>query len=782
MVMLRRKLVRDLRHMRGQAIAIALIVASAVAMYVTMRGMYESLLVTQRRYYEQYRFPHVFASLKRAPDSVAQRIREIDGVAVVDTRVSIGVTLDVRDLPEPASAQLISVPDRGEPLLNALHIRRGRTIRNADEAYVSEAFADANRLAPGETLDAVINGRWRKLRIAAVVITPEYINEARGQAFPDNRRFGVLWMRHEELAAATGMHGAFNDLALTLAPGASEADVISAVDRILAPYGCLGAYGRDEQQSHRMIRDELAQDRITSLVIPAIFLAVAALLIHLLLLRVVSSDREQIAVLKAFGYENGAIARHFAELALVIVGAGVLLGVPVGIRLGHGLTSLYTRFFHFPSLTFEPGLTAIAISAGVAVAAALVGSLVAVRRVVALPPAEGMRAEAPIAFGRTSVDRVMKLVSPPVRMILRSMQRRPLRTLMSLVALSTAAMILVVGQFSTDSLDRIIAITFRSAQTDDATITFNEVRGDDARHALARLPGVTRVEPMRVVPVRIRSGPLSKRTMLTGLERDAQLRRLIDADGRRLELPPAGIVLTKMLAKRLGVRAGDFVMVESLEARRSVERMEVTALVDEMIGIGSYASRDAVNRFMREGPSMSGANLAIDPHLAPRLYAYLKNTPAVASVALREAMLESFLKTIAENITISVTTIVTFAAIIAFGVIYNGARIALSERGRDLASLRVLGFSAGEVGAMLIGEQVILTLISIPLGFAAGWGVSAWIAHLFESEVYRIPLVISGKTYATSFFVIAVAAVFTAFVVQRRIATLDLVSVLKTRE
>ena len=782
MVMLHRKLLRDLRHMRGQAIAIALIVAAAVATYVTLRGAYESLLVAQQSYYDAYRFPRIFASLKRAPDSVAQRIREIDGVAVVDTRVSLGITLDVPNLPEPASAQLISVPDRGEALLNRLHIRRGRPIRGGDEVYVSEAFADANALGPGDTLSAVINGRWRKLRIAAVVLTPEYINEARGQAFPDNRRFGVMWMRHEELSSATGMHGAFNDVALTLAPGASEADVITAVDRVLAPYGGLGAYGRDEQQSHRMIRDELAQDRITAVIIPGIFLAVAALLIHLLLLRVVTSEREQIAVLKAFGYENGAIALHFAELGVIIVAAGSLLGVPLGIWNGRSLTKLYTQFFHFPSLTFHVSAVAIALSVGIALASALIGSFVAVRRVVDLPPAEGMRAEAPIAFGQTSIDRAMKAVSPPVRMILRSMQRRPFRTLMSLIALSTAGMILIAGQFSYDSLDRIIAITFRSAQNDDATITFNEVRGESARHTLQRLPGVTRVEPIRVVPVRIRSGALSKRTMLTGLERDTQLRRLVDADGRIVELPPAGIVLTTMLAKQLHVRAGDLVTVESLEARRSVERMEVTALVDEMIGNGSYAPRETVNRFMREGPSMSSASLAVDPHLAPRLYARLKAAPAVGSVSLREAMLQSFRKTIVQNITIMTTVIVLCASIIAFGVIYNGARIALSERGRDLASLRVLGFSSREVGAMLIGEQLILTLISIPIGFAAGYGISAWIAHLFESEVFRIPLVVSARTYAVSFFVIAVAATFTAFVVQRRIATLDLVSVLKTRE
>jgi putative ABC transport system permease protein len=260
------------------------------------------------------------------------------------------------------------------------------------------------------------------------------------------------------------------------------------------------------------------------------------------------------------------------------------------------------------------------------------------------------------------------------------------------------------------------------------------------------------------------------------------MRRLVSMNGRQAMLPRRGLVLTKKLAEILEVSAGDDVIIEALSAPRSIASMRVAALVDESIGVSAYAAREEVNRFMREGPSLTGAYLAVQPAHAAELYATLKATPAVASVSLREAMLASIRQTIVENIYISASMIVAFACIIAFGVIYNGARIALSERGRDLASLRVLGFSKGEVGAMLLGEQAVLTLASIPIGFAAGWALCLYIARLFDSEVYRIPLVISGRTYAISFFIIAIAAMFTAVLVQRRIGGLDLVEVLKTRE
>jgi putative ABC transport system permease protein len=496
------------------------------------------------------------------------------------------------------------------------------------------------------------------------------------------------------------------------------------------------------------------------------------------------SQREQIAVLKAFGHSNAAIARHFAGFALVIVAAGSAAGVPFGIWLGRNLMELYTKFFRLPSLTFEVSASAIAVSAGTAVLAALIGSITAVRGIVSLPPAEGMRGEAPLRFGRGWLDRtrLIRAVSPPVRMIFRSLQRTPMRTVLSVLALSTAGAILVVGQFSFDAVESMIDVQFRAAQTDDATIELMEVRGDEAVHAIARLPGVIRVEPVRTAPVRIRAGHRTRRTALVGLERGATMRRLIGSSGNEVALPIRGVVLTTKLAELLGVSAGDDVVIEALAAPRSIGSMRVTALVDETIGISAYASRDQVNRFLREGPALTAAHLAVQPARAAELYATLKTMPGVASVSVREAMLATVRKLIAESLFISASMIVGFACVIAFGVIYNGARIALSERGRDLASLRVLGFSKGEVGAMLLGEQALLTLASIPIGFAGGWALSISIARAFESEMYRLPLVISGRTWAISFFVIVLAAGFSAMVVQRRIRGLDLVEVLKTRE
>ncbi|HET7214876.1 MAG TPA: FtsX-like permease family protein, partial [Terriglobia bacterium] len=355
MTALDKKLWRDLRLMRGQLVTVALVVACGVATYVTMRGAYESVAAEQQEYYSRYRFAEVFSHLKRAPNSLAENIAMIPGVASVQTRVVVEVTLDVPNLPEPALGRLISIPEWPTPMLNDLCIRRGRYIEpgRRGEVLVSEAFARANHLDVGQSIGAVINGRWERLRIAGIAISPEYVYEIRGtEVFPDNRRFGVFWMGRKALGPAFNMEGAFNDVALTIAPGASEQEAITRLDALLTRYGGLGAYGRYDQISNRFLSDEIGQDRITGIFVPAIFLGIAALLIHIVLSRLVGTQRGAIGLLKACGYSNGSIALHYLKFALAAVLLGTVVGGPLGVWLGQGLAKLYEDFFRFPELRF----------------------------------------------------------------------------------------------------------------------------------------------------------------------------------------------------------------------------------------------------------------------------------------------------------------------------------------------------------------------------------------------------------------------------------------------
>lgn len=784
---LNQKLLRDLFHLRGQMLAIILIVACGIAGMVTMMSAYDSLRLSQATYYDHYRFADVFAQLKRAPEAIAAQIEAIPGVQRVQTRVVMDVTLDIPGLLEPATGRLISIPEQRTPMLNDLYIRRGRYIESgrSEQVLISEAFANANQLQVGDTLGAVINGRWKRLTLAGIALSPEYVYEIRGSdLFPDNQRFGILWMSRETLGAAFDMDGAFNDVSLSLMPGANEAAVIFRLDQILEPYGGLGAYGRYNQLSHRFLSDEITQLRVTAVFIPSIFLAIAAFLLHIVLVRIISTQRDQIAVLKAFGYSNRAIGLHYFQLVLLVLLLGDGLGLAIGFWFGSTVTQHYTNFFHFPLLRYQAGLGLILISVLVSGGAAILGAFMAVRRAVQLPPAEAMRPEAPPQFRPTLVERwgLQRFFSPSIRIIVRNLERKPIQAGLSILGIALSVAILVLGRYFTDAMDYMIDVQFRQVQREDITLVFNESRPARTRYALNHLPGVMQAEVFRSVPARLRFEHRSYRTGLQGLEPTGNLRQLLDRHLRSVHLPPNGLVLTTKLAEILGIQPGDLLTVEILEGDRPTHQIPVIGTLDELLGVSAYMDIHALNQLMGEGQTISGAYLAVDDQAINTLYTQLKQTPAVASVAIRQATIDRFRQTIAGSLTVFTTVLVLFACIIAFGVVYNAARIALSERDRELATLRIIGFTRDEIAFILLGEQAFLTLVAIPVGCSLGFGLAALMVATYDSELYRLPLVLSSVTYAYAIGVIAIAALFSGYLIRRQLNHLDLIAVLKTRE
>ncbi|HVY92704.1 MAG TPA: ABC transporter permease [Bryobacteraceae bacterium] len=784
---LHRKLLRDLIHLRGQILAVTLVLMCGIATYVCMRSAYVSLEDARSSYYSEQRFGDVFAHVKRAPESLVPSLAAIPGVAAVQTRVVTDVILDVPGLDEPATGRLISIPERRSPMLNDLFLREGRYIEPGrdGEVLISEAFAGANRLRVGDTLQAVMNGRWEQLHIVGIALSPEYIYEIQpSEIFPDNRRFGVLWMSRDILGPAFNMKGAFNDLSISLTRDADEQEVIARLDRILDRYGGLGSYGRSDQLSWRFLNDELGELRAYGLILPGLFLGVVAFLVNILLSRLVGTQRGQIAVLKAFGYRDLEIGGHYLELALVAIVLGAAAGIGVGLWLSAELMTAYTRYFHFPLLRLKVDMRLILVAVGISAGSACLGAISGVRRALALTPADAMRPEAPGIFRPGMLERIglRSLLAPTTRMIVRNLDRRRWRASFAILAVALAVAILVAGRYSIDAINRLVAVQFHAVQREDVMIVFQETRPERARYELEALAGVMRVEPYREIPVRMRFGNHSRRVAVLGLEPNGQLRRLVDDRLRPVDLPPDGLVLTTKLAEILSAKAGDWLTLEVLEGARPVRRVPIAALVDEPVGLGAYMRASAVHRLMRESDTISGAYLQVDAAAAPKLYSTLKRMPSISGVAVREAALASFWKTFGDSIWISTAFLVAFATVIAFGIVYNGARIALSERGNELACLRVLGFTRTEISGILLGEQGILTAAAIAPGFVLGFGLSALLARFFSRELFRLPLVVNAATYVFAALVIAGAALFSGLMVVQRLRHMDLTEVLKSRE
>ncbi len=785
--MLDRKLLRDLAGLKGQAAAIAMVIVSGVATFVMSVSTLDSLRRTQEVYYRDYRFADVFASLKRAPETLRGRIEAMPGVDAVETRVTAAASLEIRDFPDPVRAELVSIPSEGSPRLNRIFLRKGRMVDPSrdDEVVVSEPFAEAHRFLPGDTLTAVIQGKRKTLAIAGIGLSPEQIYQiGPGALFPDNKRFGVLWMARKPLAAAVDMEGAFNDVALTLSPGASLPDALRSLDGILARYGGLGAYGRKDQVSHRYLSEEFRQLGTLAAIFPAIFLGVAAFLLNIVLGRLVGTQREQIAVLKAFGYSNADIGLHYSKMAMLIASAGAAGGVAAGTWLGKGLAGIYMDFYRFPFLEFVLRTDKAAAACLVSVAAALSGGLQAVRRAALLPPAEAMRPEPPERYRETVVERLglKRLLSQPARMIARHIARSPVKSLLSVAGIALACAILMIGRFQEAAIDFLVDVEFRASRREDLAVAFVDPSSRSALHELAGLDGVQYAEPYRSVPVRLRHGNREYRTSLRGLEPGAHLYRLLDTELRPIGMPPSGMLLTDELGRILGLRAGDMVTVEVLEGRRPTRETAVAALTRQYVGVSAYMDLSALNRLLGDGDAISGAYLSVDKRRLPEIFRDLKGMPRVAGVAIRENEIRSFYDTLAETLLVFTFVNTLLAGTIAFGVVYNSARIALSERSRELASLRVLGYTRGEISYILLGELGAFTLAAIPLGFLAGRELCRYLAAKLGSDLYRVPLVLNPGTYGFAAAVVIVSACVSGLVVRRRLDRLDLVAVLKTRE
>ncbi len=784
-----RKLLRDLRLMWSQVLTIALVVASGVGGFITTLSAVDSLELARDRFYANGRFADVFASVKRAPNALTQTLLALPGVADVQTTIEQIVRIELPGVVDPVIGQLIGV-DREAPMrMNRVTLRNGRALDasaptdQAIPALVSAAFADARGLLPGTRISALINGKRRTLEVAGIALSPEFIF-AGSQGVPDLRGFGVFWVPREALAAAYDMQGAFNRIAIKLAPGASEPAVVDQLSAQLARYGGREAHGRKDQSSHAMLDSEIKEQRALGTLLPIIFLSVAAFLLNVVVSRLVATQREQIAAMKALGYPNQTIALHYLKLVLVIVALGLMLGVALGNWLGTQLIGLYAQSFHFPSFEHSVAGWLLVVSIGITVATAVLGTLNAILATVRLAPAEAMRPAAPGRYRRTVIERLgITRISPALRMILRNMERRPLRAALSIAGVAASVAIIVMGNFFSDAIDYIVDSQFNVAMRSDVIVWMTEPADDSARHEIARLPGVTAVESGRDVAVRFVNGHQSERGAIRGLTRHAELTRIVDQDNHvasRLDVD--GLVMNDRLAEKLRLRVGDRVQVEILEGRQRTLTMPLSFTVREMMGLNAYIERRALNRLLQEGDQSTWFAVVVERGREAALLEASKQLPRVVGVFSKASLLRNMQEVSARNIRIISAVLTIFATVIAVGVVYNNARIALAERTWELASLRVLGFTRTEVSGLLLGEMAIGIAIALPLGMALGYGLVQLVSRLVSSDQFLFPVVIQPATYAWAGIAVLISGVASALVVRRRIDKLDMVAALKTRE
>jgi putative ABC transport system permease protein len=781
------KILRDLRRLAPQAAAIALVLACGVATLILSVGTYRSLSETRAAYYERYLFGDVFTSAVRAPNVLAPRIAEIDGVAAVETRIVKPLVIDIDTMREPASGVVISWPEHRQPAVNALFLRQGRMPEpgNAREVLITEPFAEAHGFAPGSSFAVILEGRRLDVTIVGTVLSPEYVYAlGPGELMPDRRRFGIMWMSESALASLADLDGAFNSVSLRLLRGANEAMVIEGLDMILDRYGGTGGYGRKDQLSNAFLDGELVQLRGMAQIIPPIFLAVSAFLVNMILSRLVTLEREQIGLLKALGYGRFAAAFHYLKLVLLIAAFGIVIGIVAGTWLGWGMTGLYSRFYSFPFLIFDQSPDIYLIAIVVSLVAAVLGALSAVARAFQLPAAVAMQPPAPPVYRGSfwGIFERLRWFSQLTTMAMRHMLRHWMRTALTALGTSLATALLCVALGSLDSVEFMLEAVFFRTERQEATLSFSHARPPPVIQAVEHLPGVLVAEPYHVVPVRLVNGHLSRRLAITGKPPGTDLSRVLDLNLEPVLLPDTGLALGDRVAEILGLRAGDMVTVELLDGTRRVVEATVAQVIQTYIGLSVFMNIDALARLAGTGPRVSGTHLKIDSARLDGLYQAVKTTPALGSISLNAISRQLFRETMQQNMTMMLTIYFALAVIIAFGVVYNSARIQLSERARELATLRVLGFGRREVFNVLMIELATIVAIAQPLGWALGYALGYIVTQGLASDLFRVPFIVQLDTFAISSLVVVGAAAFSAAVVFRRVMTFDLVQVLKTRD
>ena len=780
------KLLRDLWAMRGQVMAVSVVVACGVTLFITMNGTLISIKETRSVYYERYKMADIWAPVSRAPMHKIEQLKNIEGVISAVGRISSAALIDMPSVSEPVRAKVVSLPRADEVAINDLYLKLGKmpNPQAANEIVVSDDYAEVHGLTIGDEIKVTLYGVKRRLKIIGMALSPEFVYSIPpGEMMPNPARFAILWMPYNVLANAYDLDGAFNEAVLKISSGVNKVAVLKAIDDTLEPYGSMGAYLRDKHISDEFISSELKQLEVIGSLIPYIFLGVAAFLLNIVITRIMEQERKQIGLMKAFGYRRFEIAFHYLAMAGVIVAIGVVIGWFGGARMGRGMANLYMDFYKFPLLIFEPGYMLYLKATLVAVGAAGLGTIFALRKMLILLPAVAMSPPMPTDYsGLKFLTAKAKWMDQGLRIMLRHILRWPMRSLMTAFGIALGMAIMVGAQSTRVAMDKMIALQFDLVSKQDLTIIFNRPRDISIVHELSALKGVLKVEPYRMVRATISNGHIKRDQSVTGIVRGAELNVLVNEAVENVVPPAKGLILSTSLAEALQAELGDMIDIEARDGRQLKISLPFNKQVSTNLGTPAFAELGVLNAALGDGDWISGAYLSTDPNDLDGLYARIKEMAGVAGVFANKESRAGFKKTMDEVMGTMTFFNTIFASLIAIGVVFSSARISFSEREREIASLRVLGFTKGEVNVIMLGELALLTCLSFPMGAVMGYQLAATLAKDMSSELFRVPVDVSLWAFGYAVSVVIIASIGAGLMMARQVSSLDMIVALKTRE
>jgi len=783
---------RDLWARKGALLALLAIVTVGVGCYVGMAAVFRDMDSARERYYRAYRMADFWVDLKRAPSWSVEAVAALPNVASAHGRVSFPVRIDLPHVPEPISGTAISLPARRRPVPNDVLLRSGAWFSSHDAAEVilNEAFARANGLEPGHRVRVLLLDKQHDLLVVGTAMSPEFvylIAPGAGLA-PDPARFGVLYLPERFLRRSCDMEGAYNQLIGSVHDRSRTTldHTLALIGGALDPYGVTNSTPIQEHPSARFLEDELKGLRVTSTVIPVVFLAVAALVLNVLMGRLITQQRTVVGTLKALGYGSGAVTRHYLAYGLAIGALGGLCGMGVGWFMQGGMLGIYRQFFALPRIEqhFRPDIFLGGL--GISILFALLGTLQGLRVAARLQPAEAMRPPPPERGGKVLLEYIPALWRPlpfTWKMMLRAVFRNPFRSAVTAAASVIATAIIVMTLCQVDALDYLMAFEFTRVSHQDVTVALRDPTGRGALSELRALPGVSEAEPQLGITCDLSKGPRRKRIGVSGLPRGNRLYTPLDAAGRAIVPPEEGLVLSRKLAQLLDVKPGDKVRLRPLVGQRREVEALVVGTVEGFLGLSAYADIHYLSRLIGEAWAANVLLSTVHRGSDSRPFlSKLKDRPEVVGLGERRRALDQIQETFGKTMGTMIGFTVFFAGLVAFGSVLNAALVSLNERQREVGTLRVLGYTPRQIAGIFAGESLLLNIAGIVLGVFAGIGFTHLIAMAYDTELYRFPVIVRPSRLVAS------AALMTAFVgvaqliVYHLIRKLPWLDVLKIKE
>lgn len=784
---LNRMLLREIIQHMGLFIAASVVVFSGITLFAATYMAYCNMNNSLNAYYRQYRFLDYYAEALNIPEEVIPQVKRIAGVGEVIGRFSEDVGADMTP-DRRVTLRMISVPDHRKPAINDLFIAQGGYLdRRPDNAcLIGKKFAEFYKLHKGDRINVIANLRTHEFKIAGIVESPEYIFTLKSASSlsTSGEDFGVIYVKESVVREIFGFHDAYNQLLVRFESGVSQHRTIERIETMLKPYGFISGTQRKDQVSHTMVTDDIHQLQGMAYAFPALFLSAAALMIYIILRRLVNKERTLIGVMKAMGYTDARILVHYQLQSLVIAVGGVLPAIVAGTWLGGLLTQAYTTMDRIPVMNIRIYGSVFVIGSLISLGFCLFAGYHAVKKVLEVQPAQAMRPETPPMGRRIVLERVGPIwnrLSFGWKMSIRNLFRSRQRTLFTMIGFMFTIILFVTSIFLLDCIDYVIRQQFFVLQRQDYKVSFTKACGYQDTLALKDIRGVLKVEPIMEVPAEIKNGWLKESIPLVGLPENNSFYHLVDTHLLPVKVPENGMLISHVLAQRLQIRVGDDVEVKTGYLEIKKKKIRIVGLVKTYAGFSGYMRDSALGALMEKGKFATGALIRVRNGLDSHVRKELLKMPNVETVESRLGTYQSFVD-LTQMINFFVGVMILFGGIMGFAIIFNTTLINIAERYRELASLKVLGYTGWEIQRTLFRENLLLGLVSLIPGLLVGRMICGVLAQVFSNKVIALELVIYPRTYLITAASLMLFILMALAANRRNIVGLDMVEVLKNRE